>query len=114
MSNRLIPANFPRDISLGSVPGGQPKLLVRRVNGQYVSGLTDEEWRERYECCEDLAQQCAPYCMRKVAENAALTQELCLANVRKGVALKVQSGEWDLSAAEQDWVMKRARQLLGW
>jgi len=114
MSNRAIPADFPRNTPLASVPGAQPKLLVRLVNGQYTSGLTDEEWAERYECCEDLAQQSAPYCMRKVAENPTLTQERCLANVRKGFALKVQSGEWDFSEAEQDWVMKRARQLLGW
>ncbi|MHA6829375.1 hypothetical protein ACQUJV_24630 [Ralstonia pseudosolanacearum] len=114
MSNRPIPADFPRDTPLGSVPGAQPKLLVRLVNGKYISGLTDEEWLERHESCEDLAQQCATYCARKVAENPALTQELCLANVRKGFGLKVRQGEWDLSEAEQDWVMKRTRQILGW
>lgn len=114
MSKQEIPSDFPRETLVGSVPGAQPKLLVRLVNGRYVNGLTDEEWLERYECCEDLAQQCATYCTRKVAENLALTQELCLANVRKGFALKVDSGEWDFSEAEQDWVMKRARQILGW
>jgi hypothetical protein len=88
--------------------------LVRLVNGRYIAGLTDDEWLERYEGCEDLAQQCATYCARKVAENPALTQELCLENVRKGFTRKVQSGEWDFSEAEQEWVMTRARQILGW
>lgn len=114
MSNRTIPDDFPREAPLASVPGAQPKLAVRLVNGKYITGLTDEEWLERYDGCEDLAQQCATYCARKVAENPALTHQLCLANVRKGFALKVQRGEWDLSDAEQDWVMKRARQILGW
>lgn len=114
MSNRTIPADFPHGTPLASVPGAQPKLTVRLVNGNYVAGLTDEERLERYDGCEDLAQQCAIYCTRKVAENPALTRELCLTNVRKGFARKVQSGEWHLSEAEQDWVVKRARQILGW
>lgn len=114
MSIQTIPSDFPRDTPLGSVPGARPKILVRLVSGRYITGITDEEWRERYEGCEDLAQQCATYCTRKVTENPVLTRELCLANVRKGFALKVRSGEWDFSETEQDWVMKRARQLLDW
>lgn len=110
-----VPADFPRDKPLASVPGAQPKLAVRLVDGKYISGLTDEEGLERYKCCEDLAQQCVTYCARKVAKVPALTRELCLTNVRKGCALKVQSGEWVyLSEAELDWVIKRARQILGW
>lgn len=114
MSNRTVPADFPRDAALASLPGAQPKLAVRLVNGQYITGLTEDEWRERYDGCEDLAKQFAKYCTRKVGENPALTQELCLERARKGFALKVQRGEWDFSGAEQDWVMKRARQILGW
>ncbi|WP_433866469.1 hypothetical protein [Ralstonia wenshanensis] len=114
MSNRSIPADFPRDVPPASVPGAQPKVGVRLVNGKYITGLTEEEWLERYEGCEDLAQQFVTYCTRKVSENPALTQELCLARARKGFALKVQQGEWDFSEAEQAWVMKRARELLGW
>ncbi|CAJ0683609.1 hypothetical protein [Ralstonia wenshanensis] len=114
MAERTIPPDFPRETPLASVPGAQPKLAVRLVNGKYISGLTDEEWLDRYDGCEDLAQQCVIYCTRKVAENPALTHECCLTNVRKGFALKVQRGEWDLSEQEQDWVVKRARLILGW
>ncbi|WP_112187140.1 hypothetical protein [Ralstonia sp. GX3-BWBA] len=114
MSNRTIPTDFPRDMPQASLSGAQSKLAVRLVNGQYVNGLTDDEWLERYEGCEDLAKQFAAYCTRKVDGNPALTQELCLERARKGFALKVRRGEWDFSEAEQDWVMKRARQILGW
>ena len=114
MLNRTIPADFPREKPLASVPGVQPKVVARLVNGQYIIGLTDEEWLERYEGCEDLARQFVSYCTRKVAENPALTRELCLVRASKGFALKVQRGEWDFSEAEQDWVMKRARHLLCW
>ncbi|MFV8593239.1 hypothetical protein ACNRBS_01200 [Ralstonia pseudosolanacearum] len=114
MTTRTVPAGFPRSAPLASLSGAQPKLAVRLVNGQYISGLTDKEWTERYECCEDLAQQFVAYCTRKIAENPSMTRELCLQRARKGFALKVQRGEWDFSTAEQDWVMMRARQLLGW
>ncbi|TXD63271.1 hypothetical protein FUT88_03090 [Ralstonia sp. TCR112] len=113
MSNR-IPTDFPRESPFGSAPGAQPKLLVRLVDGRYVTGLTEEERLERYEVCEDLAQQFVSYCSRKIAENRSLTHEMCLARARKGFALKVQQGEWDFSPAEQDWVMNRARRILGW
>jgi len=83
MLNRTIPADFPREKPLASVPGVQPKVVARLVNGQYIIGLTDEEWLERYEGCEDLARQFVSYCTRKVAENPALTRELCLVRARK-------------------------------
>lgn len=114
MSNRTIPTDFPRESPLGSAPGAQPKLLIRLVDGRYVTDLTEEERLERYEGCEDLAQQFVSYCSRKIAENPSLTHESCLARARKGFALKVCQGEWDFSPAEQDWVMKRARRILGW
>ncbi|MCT7328815.1 hypothetical protein [Ralstonia mojiangensis] len=114
MSDRTIPDDFPHETPLASVPGAQAKLAVRLVNNKYVSGPTDEERLERYMGCEDLAQQCSIYCTRKVSENSALSRERCLTNVRKGFALKVERGEWSLTEAEQDWVVNRARQILGW
>ena len=114
MSNRAIPADFPRGKPLASLPGFQPKVAVGLVDGQYITGLTDEEWLERYDICEDLAQQFAAYCTRKAAENPDWNHEFNLARARKGLAQQVPRGVWDFSATEQDWVMKRAQQTLGW
>jgi len=114
MSDRTIPDDFPGGAPLASLAGAQPKLAVRLVNGKYIVGLTEEERLERYEVCEDLAQQFAVYCARKISENRSLTHDLALARARVGFARKVSLGEWDFSEAEQDWVMKRAQQILAW
>ena len=114
MPSLKIPADFPGEAPLASITGAQPKLAARIVNGQYVVGLTEEERLERYEACEDLAQQFSVYCARKVSENGSLTHALALERARKGFARKVGQGEWDFSESEQDWVMKRAQRILGW
>lgn len=111
MADRHVPDEFPREPELGSVTGVQPKLLVREVDGRYVSGPTDEELLERYDICDDLADQLFQYASRKVA-TAGLSPDVALARAEKGMRLKVDAGEWDFSQAEVVWVMKRAHQLL--
>ncbi|MDR5879425.1 hypothetical protein [Caballeronia sp. LZ032] len=109
MADRHVPDDFPREPDLGSVTGVQPKLLVREVNGRYVSGPTDEELWERYDTCEDLANQLYEYVSRKIA-TAGLSPDVALARAEKGVRLKVDAGEWGFSQAEVAWVMKRVQQ----
>ncbi|MGF6730799.1 hypothetical protein OKW50_002880 [Paraburkholderia youngii] len=111
MTNRDVPDDFPREPDLGSVAGKQPKLLVRQVDGRYQSALSDEELLVRYDACEDLAAQLSRYVSRKIA-TSGLTTDVALSRAGKGVRLKVDAGEWDLSQREIDWVIERARQLL--
>ncbi|CAJ6616979.1 Uncharacterised protein [Burkholderia pseudomallei] len=111
---RHVPDDFPRESYDASLAGSQPKLAVRSVDGKYRVGLTDEELLERYDACEDLAQQLASYCARKASEHPSWTRDLNLARAREGVARKVASGLWNVSAAEQSWVIARVQQLLGW
>ncbi|MGY6255514.1 hypothetical protein ACXIVK_18795 [Paraburkholderia caledonica] len=111
MTDRRVPDDFPREPDLGSVTGVQPKLLVREVDGRYQSGLSAEQLRERYEACEDLAGQLSEYASRKMS-TSCMSRDTALSKVEKGVRLKVDSGEWDLSQAEMAWVMKRTQQLL--
>jgi hypothetical protein len=111
MTDRRVPDDFPRDQDLGSVTGVQPKLLVREVDGRYLSGLTEEQLWVRYDACEDLATQLTAYVSRKIA-SSGLSPDVALTRVEKGVRLKVDSGEWDFFQGEVAWVMKRTRQLL--
>jgi hypothetical protein len=111
MTDRRVPDDFPRDQDLGSVTGVQPKLLVREVDGRYLSGLTEEQLWVRYDACEDLASQLSAYASRKIA-SSGLSPDLALTRAEKGVRLKVDTGEWDFSQHEVTWVMKRTRQLL--
>ncbi|WP_310110802.1 hypothetical protein [Paraburkholderia phenoliruptrix] len=106
-----MPADSPRERSLGSVTGVQPKLLVREVDGRYQSGLTAEQLWERYDACEDLAVQLSAYASPKIA-CSGLSPEVALTRAEKGLGLKVDAGEWDFSQPEVAWVMKRTQQLL--
>ncbi|ORC47959.1 hypothetical protein B2G74_20040 [Burkholderia sp. A27] len=111
MMHRHVPDDFPREPDLGSVTGVQPKLLVREVDGRYQSGLSEEDLWVRYDACEDLASQLSAYVSRKVA-SSGLSPGVALTRADKGLRLKVDSGEWDLSQREVAWVMNRTRQLL--
>lgn len=113
MSNPLTPLDFPRESTPASVPGVQPKVTARLVNGCYRTGPTDEEVWERYAMCEDLAQQLAAYCQRKAAENLHWTREFSLERVERGLADKVRQGAWDVTTEEQQWVISRVRSILG-
>ena len=105
-----IPADFPRESHPASVQGVQPKIAVGRDGERYITGLTEDELRERYEACEDLAQQLATYCTRKAAEHPDWTVEFNIERTARGLARKVSAGEWDVSVAEQQWLMTRVRE----
>lgn len=109
--DRRVPDNFPREPELGSVAGVQPKLLVLEVDGRYQRGLSEEKLWVRYDACEDLAAQLTEYASRKIS-SSGMSRDTALSRVEKGVRLKVDSGEWDLSQAEMAWVMKRTQELL--
>jgi hypothetical protein len=111
MTDRRVPDDFPRDQDLGSITGVQPKVLVRKVDGRYQSGLSEEQLWVRYDACEDLASQLSTYVSRKMA-CSGLSPDVALTRAEKGVRFKVDAGGWDFSQCEVTWVMKRTRQLL--
>lgn len=110
-ARHVVPDDFPRQSSSGSVPGAQPKLLVREKNGRYYAGLTDEEVWERYDACEDLARQLAAYALKKMSE-LGMSEDDALRRIDKGVKAKVNRCQWDLAPAEIVWVTARTAELL--
>ncbi|SAL85382.1 hypothetical protein AWB74_07279 [Caballeronia arvi] len=110
MTNRQVPADFPKVPDPGSVTGVQPTHLVREVNGRYQSSVSEQLW-VCYDACEDLACQLSAYASRKMASSSP-SPEVALTRAEEGVRLKVDAGEWDLSQREVTWVMARTRQLL--
>ncbi|NPT38324.1 hypothetical protein [Paraburkholderia xenovorans] len=107
----VVPEDFPREPSPGLLPGTQPKLLVREMDGRYYTGLTNEELWTRYDACEDLAGQLAEYALRKMSA-AGLSLDDALRQVEKGLKAKVGAGKWDFSNAEIAWMLHRTRKLL--
>ena len=103
-----IPADFPCGFLPGSVPGAQPKLLVRKVGDKYLAGMTDEECEQRYEICIDLSQQLILYCRRKQAEKP----EWSTGDILRKISQGIRSKNWDISEAEIIWTMKQVTQGL--
>lgn len=52
-----VPDAFPSDYFLGAVPGAQPKLLAREIDGKLIVGPTGEELQGRYDLCLRLSTQ---------------------------------------------------------
>lgn len=111
---RSIHPDFPHETIIGTVSGVQAKVLVRKDDdGNYVSGgPTLSEVLERFEVCDDLAEQLGIYALRKKRENPDWTTEFNIERTRKAIADKVTSGKWTLSAAEQAWIIERVREGL--
>lgn len=100
-SNKQVPDDFPRIRQPASVSGYQQKLALRKVDGQFVEGWTEDELYTRFDACSDLVTQLTAYCRRKLVELPDTTLENLLPRVRCGVVNK----GWDLTDAELDWIM---------
>ena len=103
-----VPSDFPREPLVGGVSGAQPKLLARLISDKYNSGITEEEWKERYEICQDLSQQLILYCQKKQLEKPKWSIEDILRKTSQGI----RSKNWEISETEFIWMMERVAQGL--
>jgi hypothetical protein len=107
-----VPADFPREAPIASIPGGQPKLAVRRDIdiGKYVDGLATTEVEERFEVCTDLVEQLVAKCLKnRTTKYAALTEVQILERL---LAQLLGTG-WG-TKAEMRWVVRHTATDLGW
>lgn len=111
MSRTEIPDDFPREAPISVVSGYQPKIGLRRIEGKYVAGYTEDELRERYDECIRLADHLAIYCKRKAAEKN-WTLEVTVQRVEQSARAKVTAGEWELSREECEWMLRQMRNRL--
>jgi hypothetical protein len=105
-----IPANFPRDATLGAVSGAQPKVLIRKIGLNYFGGLTNDELRLRFDVCSDLVEQLIPYAERKQSEQPSCTTAVILRRIGRGIEAK----KWGQSHNEIDWIVQTLAERLGW
>ena len=106
-----LPPDFPRPVNLGAVSGAQPKLLMTSYQGRfYAPGCTPPELQERWDVCEDLAQQLAVKSREsKDGKRAHMTETQILDQYLP----RLISTKWT-SEAEARWVMRRVAALLNW
>ncbi|WP_284454521.1 hypothetical protein [Cupriavidus campinensis] len=102
-----VPADFPRITIPAVVTGAQPKIGVREIDGRYVVGQTEEERYERWDICEDLAQQLLPVAQKDEAGQPGQERERTLCRVRISVSQKGWCSEDEL-----DWIIGRLAVLL--
>ena len=75
----------------------------------FVAGQTDDERYERWDVCEDLAQQLVAKARKDAAKYPQHSCEVTLQRIRRAIEVK----GW-ISVVETDWLMERLRTLLDW
>ena len=108
METNDVPEGFPRESMPAVVPGAQPKVCARLSHGVYVAGQTDDERRERWLLCEDLANQLVSVAQKDALQYPNHTEPQTLERVRKSVPRKA----W-VSPGELTWLIRRLQALLG-
>lgn len=106
-----VPADFPRPVHHGAVPGVQPKLLMTQYKGRfYLPGCTPPELFQRWDVCEDLAKQLSAKSIESKAGKRAGMTEL---EILDQYLPRLIATRWT-SEAEAKWVIRRAAAMLGW
>lgn len=106
-----VPVDFPQPVPAGTVAGVMPKSLLVDYGGRlYAPGSTPPEIFQRWDICEDLAQQLRSKCLdAKMGKRAYMPEADILAEYLEELL------ETDLgSGAEMKWVIRRTAQLLEW
>jgi hypothetical protein len=106
-----VPVDFPCPVHLGALPGAQPKLLMVTYNGRYYSpGCTPPEIWERWDVCEDLAQQ---FCRKSLDNKAGKRAHLSEVAILDQYLERLLKTGWG-SDAEMRWLIRRAADLAHW
>lgn len=107
----LVPADFPRPAIDGAVSGLAPKLLLVTYRGKYYPpGATPPEVLNRWERCENLAEQLAQKSLEsKVGKRSHMTEEAILDQYLP----RLIATRW-VSEPEGRWVIRRVAALLSW
>lgn len=79
------------------------------IGGKFVVGQTDDERYERWDVCEDLAQQLVLKARKDAAKFPQHSREVTLRRMRRAI-----EGKGWTTVVETDWLVERLRVLLGW
>jgi hypothetical protein len=106
-----VPDDFPCPIHHGALPGAQSKFLVTEYRGRfYVPGSTPPEVYERWEICEDLAEQLA---QKSLESKAAKRAHMTKAEILEQYLSRLIAQKWT-SEAEARWIIRRVAQIVNW
>jgi hypothetical protein len=104
-----VPNDFPWDTTPASLAGAQLKLAARKIGGKVVVGLTAAERFQRWDLCEDLAQQLVAKALNDAAKYPQNSRDVTLRRIRRAI-----EGKGWTTVVETDWLTERLRILLDW
>ena len=106
-----LPLDFPRPSNLGAVSGAQPKFSMNRYQGRFYSpGCSPPELLERWNNCEDLAQQLS---VTSLESKAGKRSHMSETEILDQYLPRLIGTGW-VSEQEARWVMRRTAELVGW
>lgn len=106
-----VPVDFPRPVPVGAVAGVMPKSLLVDYGGKlYAPGCTPPEMFERWDICEDLAQQLRS---KSIEAKTGARAYLAEADILAEFLEQLLETKWG-SDAEMRWVVRRTAHLLDW
>lgn len=106
-----LPFDFPRPISLGAVPGGQPKFLVTSYQGKfYPLGCTPPELYERWQICEEIVQELTIRSRESKAGKHSHMSEVTILEQYLTSLIKTDRA----SEAEARWIIRQVARTLEW
>lgn len=106
-----LPSDFPRPTNLSAVSGAQPKFSMNRYQGRFYSpGCSPPELLERWNNCEDLAQQLS---VTSLESKAGKRSHMSETEILDQYLLRLIATKWT-SEAEAQWVIRRTAELVGW
>jgi hypothetical protein len=110
--SRTIPADFPREGVAASVPGVQPKLLVRleAETGRFVNGQNEADVEARHDMCQDLVVQLVGKCQ---TNRETKYRNLSEAQILERLLAQLLSAGWGTDA-EMRWVVRHTAAELAW
>jgi hypothetical protein len=106
-----IPTDFPKTVSIGALPGAQPKFLASLYQGHfYEVGTSPPEIYSRWVICSDLVEQLVPKALdSKKGKRSQMSEHEILEQYRKRLLATNLA-----SSAEVDWIIIFLAKKLNW
>jgi hypothetical protein len=106
-----IPADFPKTVSIGALPGAQPKFLASLYQGRfYEMGTSPPEIYNRWVICSDLVEQLVSKAFdSKRGKRSHMSEHEILEQYRQRLFATNLA-----SSAEVDWIMTLVAKKLYW
>ena len=106
-----VPDDFPRCSRPGAVPGAQSKFLASKFQGRYYApGCTPPELFERWQYCEDLAEQ---FSQKSLASKQGKRAHMTEQEILQQYLDRLLETDW-ATKEEFVWIIRRTGAILGW